>query len=76
MEKINITVSSGKTINATVHGRGELPYYDGEYTVAPKIGEQQTLETAKKSMRHNVVVNEIPVGTVVNSAGGNTVIIG
>lgn len=77
MDKIRVTVGDAKAVNVKIRGGGgELPYYDGSYTVKPKIGEAQTLETARRSMRSNVTVEEIPVGQVENRCGGYTVIIG
>lgn len=49
--------------------------YEGEYTVVPTFSEQ-VLETAGKSMRNDVTVEEIPVHRVSNPAGGVTVSIG
>ena len=54
---------------------GDAERYEGEYTVTPTF-EKQILETAKKTMKENVTVNEIQVTVVSNSSGGNTVIIG
>ncbi len=54
---------------------GESEPYEGEYTVTPTF-EKQILQTAKKTMKENVTVNEIQVTVVSNSSGGNTVIIG
>ena len=53
-------------------GGGHFPYYDGDYIVTPKTTEQ-TLATARKSMRSDVTVEAIPYSEVSNPAGGNTV---
>ena len=52
-----------------------LPYYEGETIVKPKPRKEQTLETANKSMRENVLVLEIQY-TEVHNLNGTTVIIG
>jgi hypothetical protein len=53
----------------------DLPFYDGSYEVTPKIVEQK-LMTANKVMEKDVIIERIPITTVSNSSGGNTVIIG
>jgi hypothetical protein len=70
----NIAGNSPK-INATVH-ISTLPYYVGDYTVTPRLGEQVVLETAQKSMTQNVTVEQIPMYETTNLQGGKTVIIG
>ena len=54
---------------------GDAEEYKGSYEVTPKL-EEQTLQTASKVMRNDVKIKEIPITTVSNSSGGNTVIIG
>ena len=54
---------------------GRLPFYEGDYTVIPKVGKEQTLETAYRSMMDNVTVAEIPADKVSNKYG-TTFIIG
>ena len=64
-----------------VNVKGEIVYvgdaesYEGEYEVTPTV-EKQTLQTAKKIMKEDVTVKEIPYAEVSNPAGGTTVIIG
>ena len=53
----------------------DAPLYEGDYEVVPKLTEQ-TLPTTKKFMEQDVKIKEIPITTVSNSSGGNTVIIG
>lgn len=53
----------------------EYDVYDGVYQVTPKL-ESQTLATRNKLMTDDVTVEEIPISSVSNTAGGNTVIIG
>jgi len=53
----------------------DADYYEGSTFIIPDfIGAM--LETANKKMRTNVIVSRIPVNTVTNPQGGNTVIIG
>ena len=53
----------------------EAEVYDGDYVVIPKV-ESQTMETAQKLMREDVVVRAIPFSKVPNTSGGNTISIG
>lgn len=53
----------------------EHEIYSGAYSVVPSVNEQ-TLETATKLMTDNVTVTEIPMYSVSNISGGNTVYIG
>lgn len=56
---------------------GEIsPIYDGEYTVIPKVNEDQTLETSGYLMANDVTVKQIPFFEVKNTAGGLTATIG
>ena len=53
----------------------EVPYYEGAYTVTPSVSEQ-VLQTEKRIMREDLVVEEIPFYRVSNNKGGDTVTIG
>ena len=55
------------------HLEGDI--YDGPYDVTPDFDEQ-TLETALKTMRDDVTVEAIPVHRTDNPAGGRTIFIG
>lgn len=48
--------------------------YEGSYEVTPRV-EGQRLETAKKIMKEDLLVNSIPYFEVTNSANGKTVTI-
>jgi hypothetical protein len=63
----------GKVATAFSASGGE-PYV-GEYEVTPRLIEQ-TLLTKNKIMREDMVIKTIPITTVGNNSGGNTVIIG
>lgn len=69
--------SNEKLIEVGIEGSttGRLPYYNGDYVVDPRK-VAQTLETANKSMRNDVVVNEIFYAETSNVGGGYTAIIG
>lgn len=54
---------------------GTLPYYKGDYTVEPRK-VSQTLATANRSMKEDVVVNEIYYAETSNVGGGYTAYIG
>lgn len=53
----------------------EYDVYDGVYQVTPKL-ESKILATRNKLMTDDVTVEEIPISSVSNTAGGTTVIIG
>ena len=55
--------------------REDVPEYEGTYDVTPRV-EEQTLPTAKKFLQKDVTIKKIPITTVSNSSGGNTIIIG
>ena len=55
---------------------GDVPVYDGAYSVTPKVYEETTLETKQKLMQNNVTVSKIPQYQVSNDADGVTLIIG
>lgn len=55
---------------------GDVPVYDGAYSVTPKVYEETTLETKQKLMQNNVTVSKIPQYQVSNDAEGVTLIIG
>ena len=69
------TSSQAFDISLEGGGEGRFPYYDGSYVVDPRK-VAQTLSTANKSMRDDVVVNEIFYSEVGNVSGGNTAYIG
>lgn len=50
-------------------------YYDGEYEITPSLDEQ-TLETANKTMLDDVTVHQIQITRTSNPEGGLTVLIG
>lgn len=77
MERIRGVIRASATVSARVHYAdhvGGTPY-EGEYTVTPALSAQ-SLPTAGKTMREDVQIREIPIESVSNTAGGQTVIIG
>lgn len=61
--------------NEKIETKGHLPWYEGEYVVAPRTVEQ-VLETKNKSLRDDVTVEAIHYSSVLNPSGGQTVNIG
>lgn len=55
-------------------GTGGNPY-EGEYDVTPMLVDDQTLSTANKAMRRDVIVRKVPVYRVTNDSDGITVTI-
>ena len=53
----------------------DAPPYEGVYDVTPKLVEQM-LPTKNTLLSDDVKIEKIPITTVSNSSGGNTVIIG
>ena len=52
-----------------------LTWYGGPYEAVP-LWSDQTLATKDKTMRGNVLFRKIPLESVENPSGGNTVTIG
>lgn len=69
------TIGNNPKIRGTVKVSA-LPYYEGDYTVTPRLNEAITLQTAQKAMSQNVTVTQIPMYQTENDKGGLTVIIG
>lgn len=67
----SLQVNVGST---TMTAPSELEQYTGPYEVVPKVNPQ-TLSTARKMMRDDVTVREVPYYEVSNQFGGNTVYI-
>ena len=55
---------------------GDFSYYDGTYSVRPKMYEGITLATKSKAMRDDVSISKIPRYEVSNGFGGITLIMG
>lgn len=53
----------------------DVDYYDGDYTVTPKVKKQE-LATRQKFLTEDVKIKEIPFFEVSNNEGGQTVFIG
>lgn len=53
----------------------DVPLYEGEYEVTPKV-EEQTLPTAMTLLKEDVTIKSIPYFDVSNNSGGSTVYIG
>lgn len=76
-------VSKLTTTNKTMIGainelnskQQNVDYYDGDYTVTPKV-EKQELATRQKLLTEDVKIKEIPFFEVSNNEGGQTVFIG
>ena len=54
----------------------ELPTYEGEYEVTPKVYENKTLQTKNHSMKDDILIRKIPQSEVSNLSNGTTLIIG
>lgn len=67
----SMKVNVGST---TMVAPSKLEQYTGPYEVVPKVNSQ-TLSTARKMMRDDITVREVPYYEVSNQFGGNTVYI-
>lgn len=67
---VNVNVQAGG-------GAGDSNYeiYEGSYKVTPSVSNQ-TLDTANKLMKSDVIIEEIPYAEVTNNSGGKTASIG
>lgn len=63
----------GEVAKVTEYVGGEV--YEGDYEVTPSL-QAQTLPTSQKVMLNDMKIRKIPITTVSNTSGGNTVIIG
>lgn len=70
----DVDLSGALTIPEIVYP--DIPIFDGSYDVTPLPFTETILETARKQMRENVTVQEIPYYETSNESGGYTVIIG
>lgn len=79
LPKTQLTVSAPLSTSLVIQAMGVrsgADYYEGEYTVTPLAWEQVILETANKTMRNDVTVEEIPYYRTSNPSGGDTIFIG
>lgn len=76
----DVQISVGKNTKRVTIGieKSTTPYekYEGPYEVVPQLYYGTVLETADKVAKRNITVSEIPVQSVSNPAGGQTVTIG
>lgn len=74
---VEITTPTGAEVDVLgqIIQVGNYEHYKGDYIVTPKF-EKQKLETEGLVMDADVLVKEIGLTKVSNSAGGNTIIIG
>lgn len=56
-------------------GGSDVPIYEGEYEVTPRLTEQ-VLETQYTELLDNVTIHEIPITRTSNPQDGLTVLIG
>lgn len=71
--KHNNTWVEASTLNIKT---SELPTYEGEYEVTPKVYENKTLQTKNHSMKNDILIRKIPQSEVSNLSNGTTLIIG
>lgn len=74
----DVTAFASVSVNVrTSGGADDLNYevYEGSYIVTPSVSKQ-TLDTANKLMKSDVIIEEIPYAEVGNNSGGKTVTIG
>lgn len=71
--KHNNTWVAASTLNIKT---SELPTYEGEYEVTPKVYENKTLQTKNHSMKNDILIRKIPQSEVSNLSNGTTLIIG
>lgn len=62
------------SLSGAIHQPVGYTDYSGPYEVTPRV-KGQTLHTRDKHMTEDVTIHEIPVYSVSNSAGGDTVYI-
>lgn len=67
-----LPISFDKFVVTTV--TKDVDYYDGDYSVIPKV-TRQTLPTEKKFLGSDIKVEKIPIFDVSNTSGGTTIYI-
>ena len=67
-------ISAKQSLNGTISQKINQTYYDGDYEITPHV-QGQTLPTADKVMRQDVVILDIPYSETTNPDGGTTVVI-
>lgn len=75
----SVTEADNGKVMMVVDGKwaaGELPMYEGAYTVTPSVSNEQTLETAQTFMDADVKIEKVPYVEVSNISGGVTATIG
>ena len=70
-KKLSVEFSRYHTLSI----REDVEYYEGEYDVTPTV-DAQSIPTAKKFMKDDVTVKEIPYFVTGNNSGGDTAYIG
>ena len=69
------SISQEQSLHGTVSQQIEHDtYYEGSYEITPRV-LGQTLLTADKIMRTDLVINDIPYSETTNPGGGTTVAI-
>lgn len=75
----DVTTFAFVNVNVQADGGGaddsNYEFYEGSYIVTPSVSNQ-TLDTANKLMKSDVIIEEIPYAEVGNNSGGKTVTIG
>lgn len=70
-----LSISADVSLGSIEVIHSDMPDYEGEYAITPGVGEQ-TLNTANRTLRDDMVINPIPYTATTNLSGGYTVIIG
>jgi hypothetical protein len=69
-EPVRLFVSESDTVKLTIReGGGKYPTYTGETRITPKVREETELETARKLVMDNIIVEEIPYYETSNIKG-------
>lgn len=69
------TISQEQSLKGTISQQIEHDtYYDGSYEITPRV-KGQTLRTADKIMRTDLILDDIPYSETTNPGGGTTVVI-
>lgn len=68
---IGIKIEEANTISLKVdeHSGGIYPIYEGETVITPKVHESTTLDTSRKVVMDDIVIEEIPYYETSNVKG-------
>ncbi len=66
------TLSGSESLNGSICVTKEYDVYSGDYKVVPRASSSQTLHTANKVLKEDILVTEVPYWETSNESNGTT----